>query len=266
VDRESSPVERPDLQQPAQEYASVREYPSTPRGRQRFLDDEELFEQSSYTVQSTTESPDRGVFEVRFVPRVGPRLKPPRPKPKATPNVVYRIGYFIPFVLLGAVVVAVLFAIGGLKFPSGGTEGGSQQQTGQVGAWPAGFQDRLCSGALFDLSDAGTHLGALADAARNFDVARATDEAAAVNDRASNAQGQLDALPDWPPAAALVADLRTAATSFRQGANLFQIAVKANDANGFTQAASLIDSGSQALRSATAEIASLRSQYGFSCP
>jgi len=87
-----------------------------------------------------------------------------------------------------------------------------------------------------------------------------------VNDRAQKAQQQLDALPGWAPAAALVADLRTAATSLRKGANLFQIAVKANDADGVKQAASFINSGTSAITSATSEISSLASQYGFSCP
>ena len=120
--------------------------------------------------------------------------------------------------------------------------------------------------ALSDLQDAGSHFGALANAAANFDVSKAVDEATQVNDRAGTAQGQLDAVPAWPPAASLVADLRAAATAYRQGANLFQIAAKANDGEGVKQAATFIDTGSAAITRATSDIQSLRSQYGFSCP
>ena len=183
-----------------------------------------------------------------------------------------RVGEMIgQIIVVGVIVIFVVafFATGGLKSPASGTGGattGGTQQPGAAGdAWPSGFKEGVCLGALFELQDAGRHLGALADAAQNFDVARATDEAAAVNDRAQKAQAQLDALPAWAPAGALVADLRTAATSLRQGANLFQIAVKANDADGVKQAATYIASGTSAITSATSDVSSLRSQYGFSC-
>src|SRR5450756_433443 len=196
---------------------------------------------------------------------------PPANKDTAT-RVGEMIGMLIGVGVIGVIIALVVafFATGGLKSPASGTEGGTAggtQQPGVAGdAWPPGFKGSVCFGALFELQDAGSHLGALADAAQNFDVARATDEAAAVNDRAQKAQAQLDALPAWAPASGLVADLRTAATSLRQGANLFQIAVKANDAEGVKQAASFIASGTSAITSATSEVSSLRSQYGFTCP
>jgi Uncharacterised protein family UPF0547 len=192
--------------------------------------------------------------------------------PAAKKDTATRVGEMIGMLIAVGVIIAVVvafFATGGLKSPASGTGGGTAGGTQQPGiagdAWPSGFKDGVCFGALFELQDAGSHLGALADAAQNFDVARATDEAAAVNDRAQKAQAQLDALPGWAPASGLVADLRTAATSFRQGANLFQIAVKANDAGGVKQAASFISSGTSAITSATSEVTSLRGQYGFSC-
>lgn len=258
---------------------TTRQYPSSEPPSHREVDKATMLA-AGYLVQSEGDD-GHGYYNVFYVHGPNWRPAPPpvvsRPAPPTSPASTTRSkkgigGGAIGTVLLLFVSAVILFATGGLNDLMGGGTTTTRPRAvtggdaGTNGAWPSGFQDGICFGALFDLNDAAGHLAALADAAQNFDISRASNEASAVNDRARAAQDQLDALPDWPPAAGLVGDLRTAATSFRQGANLFQIAVKANDAAGLKEAAASIDSGSAALTSASADVTSLRSAYGFSCP
>ena len=210
-------------------------------------------------------------FAIPVQPLAAPYLPPAVESAQPPPGkgMASRVaGVFGTVILLGVgiVVASGFFTTSGPKSPSGGATGGTQRPSETGGTWPSGFQDGMCYGVVFELQQAMTHVTAISDAAKNYDAATMTAEAAAAEDRLQAAERQLDALPDWPPASVLIADLKTGLTSLRQSANLVQTALQANDAEAVAQAGSLMDSGSSALSSATLDIASLRSQYGFSCP
>ncbi len=179
-------------------------------------------------------------------------------------GIAYRLGQVIAVVAVVAVAVAVIAVIGGTK-PSAGTGLTGPIGSDPGGSWPSDFRTGICAGAVPDLRAIGAHLAALRDAATNFDVGRVNDEASAVNDRAAAAQAELDSLPDWGPGAALVADLRSAVTSYRQGVNLLQQAANSNDAAGIKAASELLSIGSASLSRATSDIVALHTATGFSC-
>jgi hypothetical protein len=179
-------------------------------------------------------------------------------------SVAYRAGQVIGVIGIVAAAIALVFVVGGIK-PSAGTRATGPLGSDAGGSWPPEFRTGICAGVVPDLRAIGAHLAALQDAATNFDVGRVNDEASSVNERADAAQIDLESLPAWDPGVALVADLRSAVTSYRQGVNLLKQAVSSNDAAGIKAASGLLSTGSAGVSRATSDIVALHDSTGFSC-
>jgi uncharacterized protein YPO0396 len=130
--------------------------------------------------------------------------------------------------------------------------------------WPTYWDSNLCS-AQANIGSAVSDLGEAYTDAQNFDVDTAIADATRAAAEAKNASLALNDSTPWSPGAALMTDLKTAATDLQKAAGLFKIGAKSVSAATLKQANSYITKVTAALKAANTQAASLASRYGLSC-
>ena len=131
-------------------------------------------------------------------------------------------------------------------------------------AWPDGWSSDFCYG-LDQLSDAGGHMSAAAEAGQNFDYDGAIEEAEQAATDAGEAFDAFGYADNWAPAHSAIVYLSSASDHAVKAANLFVLGIESIEPSLIEESNAYTEKSTYQLGRAQTSLEALRDKYGAFC-